>query len=272
MTMRLALLSLLLAPLMACSPGAPADTATPAAADAPAADTAPAAEAAPADAAPAADAAAAAPATETPAAAPAAAAAPVGPAPVAGKDYVEIVNGQPFEPKNGKVEVVEVFGFVCPACARFQPDVSAWKATLPADVRFTYVPAMFGGTWDNYARAYYAAESMGIESKTHDAVYKAIHIDQALKGERGQDSVEDIAAFYAKAGGVDAKQFASTMASFAVSAKANKAKAFALRAQIQGTPTLVVDGKYQVKGESYADMLRIADQLIAQSRTAPAAP
>jgi len=273
MNKRLALLSLLLLPLLACTrqePAAPAsDTATPApAADAAAdasADAAaePAADTAPADAA--ADTAAPADATaDAPPPAPPADVAADSPL-VAGQDYIEIQNGQPFAPRDGKVEVVEVFGYVCPACANFQPVISAWKAKLPADVRFTYVPALFGGTWDDYARAFYASESMGLVDKTHDALFQAIHIDHTLKGERGRDSVEDIAGFYAKYG-ADPKQFASTMSSFAVNARINKAKQFALRSQISGTPSLIVDGKYLVKGNSYENMLHNADVLIARER------
>jgi protein dithiol oxidoreductase (disulfide-forming) len=195
------------------------------------------------------------------------AAATQGPAPVAGTDYIEIQGGQPFEPLAGKVEVVEVFGYVCPACASFQPLVRAWKPKLPSDVRFTYVPALFGGVWDRYARAFYASESMGLVDKTHDALYNAIHIEQSLKGERGQDSDADIAAFYARHG-ANAQSFTSTMASFAVNARLSKAKQFALRSGIDSTPSLVVNGKYRVKGKSFEDMVRIANQLIAQERAA----
>ena len=202
-----------------------------------------------------------------PAAPAAAARTPSGPAPVAGTDYVEIDGGQPFQPVAGKIEVAEVFGYVCPACARFQPLVEPWKAGLPADVNFVYVPALFGGTWDDYARAFYAAQTLGVEDKTHDALYKAIHVDQTLKGERGRDSVQDIANFYGKYG-VDPKQFADTMASFGVNARINRAKQFAARSKITGTPSLIVDGKYLVKGKSFEDMLRIADHLIASERAA----
>ena len=69
---------------------------------------------APADVAPAAEAATT---TETPAAAPVAATPPSGPAPVAGTDYAVIAGGQPFDPLNGKIEVVEIFGYTCPHCA-----------------------------------------------------------------------------------------------------------------------------------------------------------
>lgn len=256
-------LTALLPILAACSAqdagtaAAPATTATPAQA---AATAAPAEGSAPT-----------ATATETPAAAPAAPATsrtPVGPEPVAGTDYEVIENGQPFQPAAGKIEVAEIFNFVCPACARFQPTVAPWKAGLPSDVNFVYVPALFGGTWDDYARAFYAAQTLGIEEKTHDAIYRAIHVDHVLKGELGHDSVQDIAAVYAKAGGVDAKQFADTMGSFGVATRANRAKQFAVRSKITGTPSLVIDGKYLVKGRTYEDMLRIADHLIARERAA----
>jgi len=268
MNLRLALLALSLLPLIACTRqdnAAPADTATPATSETPAATT-PAAEPAPAaDAAttPAADAQPAEATPPSPAAS--ASAANSGAALVPGQDYDEIKNGQPFDPLNGKIEVVEVFGFVCPACASFQPQLAAWKAKLPADVRFTYVPALFGNMWDDYAKAFYTAQALGIEDKSHDDLYRAIHIEQTLKGERGRDSLEDIAKFYAKYG-VNAETFISTMNSFTIAGKTSKAKQFALRSQIQGTPSLIVNGKYLVKGTSRDDQLRIADQLIAQER------
>ncbi|KAF1014793.1 MAG: Thiol:disulfide interchange protein DsbA [Stenotrophomonas maltophilia] len=243
----------------------------PAAAPAPA-ETAPA-EAAPAETAPASE--GTAPAAEgdkAPADAAAAAPAPTttaltGPAPVEGTDYQVITNGQPFQPVAGKVEVVEIFGYVCPACAAFQPLVGPWKAGLPSDVNFVYVPAMFGGTWDNYARAFYAAQTLGVQEKTHEPLYLAIHEKKTLKGEHGTDTVDDIAKFYAGYG-VDPKQFAATMGSFAVNAKTNSAKQFAQRSAISGTPSLIVDGKYLVKGKSFPDMLRITDHLIARERAA----
>lgn len=268
MNKRFALLLLALLPLMACNKQ---ETPAPAAAPAAAETTAPANEPVPADepaasgdaqaSTPGATAETPAPEAAAPSAPPAAPAASGALTP--GTDYVEIPNGQPYLPLNGKVEVVEVFGYVCPACAQFQPLVNSWEKKLPANVRFTYVPAAFGGPWITYAKAYYAAESLGMVERTHNDLFKAIHIDQTLKGERGQDSVADVAAFYGKYG-VDAKQFASTMESFAVNAKLNKAKQWAIRSGLEGTPTIIVNGKYRVLGKTFPDMLRIADALIAQ--------
>ncbi len=187
-----------------------------------------------------------------------------------GVDYAEIQGGQPFEPRNGKIEVVEVFGYVCPACFRFQPLVSTWEKTLPADVRFTYVPAQFGPDWIPYAHAFYVSQSMGLVAKAHEAVFNAIHVAGTLPGEGKKPDEAAIAKFYGKYG-ADPKQFADAMHSFAIDAKLTHAKQFVVQSGVQGTPTMIVDGKYRVIGKSYDDMLRITNQLIAQERAAGAA-
>ncbi len=188
-----------------------------------------------------------------------------------GADYSLIKGGQPFEPLNGKIEVVEVFNFVCPACAMFQPKVVEWKKTLAPDVRFTYVPAAFGGNWDQYVRSFYTAQMMGIAEKAHERTYDAIHLENVLKGERGEDSDADIARFYARFG-VDAKLFAGNMKSFAVNGKFNKARQYIIQQQVNSTPTLIVNGKYKVEGRTWEDRLRIASALIDHVRSQSAAP
>lgn len=207
------------------------------------------------------------PTSATPAAAEAAAGIP---GLTLGTDYTVVKNGQPFEPLNGKIEVVEVFGYACGHCANFQPLVVAWKKTLPADVRFTYLPAPFGGNWDQYVRAYYAAETMGLASKTHEAMYDAIHLDEQLKGQRGNDSDAEIAAFYAKFG-ADPKAFAAAMRSFAVTGKFNRAQQY-IRAQgVDSTPTMMVNGKYIALGRTMEDRFRVLDALVAHERNLAAA-
>lgn len=262
--LRHALLLLALLPLAACKNDAPAPVA--------AGDAAPAATQAATKAASAEDPQRAAQAEAAVQAA--AEAAAKAPPPVEGTDYVTITNGQPFDTAPGRIEVVEFFGYVCPFCAAVQPQVSAMKAKLPPDVHFVYVPAAFGAMWDNYAKAYYAAEAMGLVEKTHDAMFRAIHIDQTLKGERGMDKPEEIAAFYANYG-ANPGQFLNSMQSFAVATKMNRARQYMTEAfangDQMGTPAFVVAGKYRVKGKSVDDMFRIINQLIVAERAKLAA-
>ena len=196
--------------------------------------------------------------------APVVAGAPTGPAPVAGTDYVELANGQPYAPLNGQVEVVEVFGYTCPHCAQFEPLITAWKRKQPADVRVTPVPAAFGGYWETYARAFFAAETLGVLEKSHEQMFNAIHVARQL----GLDATpEQVGKFYEQYG-VDAKTFANTMRSFGVETKLNRAKQFATRSQIEGTPSIVVNGKYLVNVDQrgYEHMFNTVEHLAAQAR------
>ncbi|MUV12986.1 thiol:disulfide interchange protein DsbA/DsbL [Noviluteimonas gilva] len=186
---------------------------------------------------------------------------------VEGTDYVTIKGGEPWKPLDGKIEVVEVFGYVCPACASFDPLVSAWKSKLPADVRFSYVPAPFGAEWNPYAKAFYVAESMGLVDRSHSALIREIHLTQSMPGEGDPVDEQKIANFYGKYG-ANPKEFLSTMNSFSVSAQVNKGRQFMIRSGANSTPTLIVNGKYKVTGQSFEDMLRIASGLIAKERAA----
>jgi thiol:disulfide interchange protein DsbA len=284
--LRRVLIALLLSPLLACAQSQAPDTsstdatlaAEPAAAPA---DAAPV-ETAPTEAAPAVEPAAsteapvapttadfeAAPtvasASSTPATKPAAAPAPPsGPEPREGVDYEVLETPMPTWGQ-GKIEVAEVFGYPCIHCHHFQPLVNEWHKKLPADVRFEYVPAVFGGVWDYYAKAFFAAQLMGVQERTHDEMFNRFH-------EQGQHAAsdEEVAAIYGEMG-IDAKRFLSTMQSFGVTAKLQKARQFAMRGKVSGTPTIIVAGKYRVmstRDRGFPGMLSTVDHLVARERS-----
>lgn len=205
-------------------------------------------------------------ASDTTAPAAPAPAAPTGPAPVAGVDYKVIEGGQPFQPVAGKIEVAEVFGYTCPHCASFDPVLESWRARQPADVSVALVPGAFGGYWTPYARAFFTAEALGVLPKTHAATFRAIHVERSLPV-NANVGASDLAPFYAKHG-VDAKRFTDTFNSFGIDAKVNRARQFASRSKVDGTPALVVAGKYtiNVDQQGFEKMLATADWLVAQER------
>lgn len=255
------LVALALLALAACS-----KSPEPPAAEAPAQAAAPVAEAS-AEKAAEADSASAAQAEAKPAADSGTEAAPLLTAGlVAGRDYVLIGDGSPFDTAAGKVELVEFFNYACPACNAFNPQFSEWKKKLGADVHVVYAPLDFRPDFVQYARAYYAAEALGVADKAHDAVYDAIHQLHTLPGEGQPPDQARIAEFYAKFYGVKQDEFLQLMDSFAVNAKIGRARAFAMKSQVRSTPSLVINGRYLVKGESWDDMLKISDQLIQKER------
>lgn len=224
---------------------------------------APSAPASTASAAPAASAPAAATSTAAPAAAASAAAAAVKP-PVAppadtgrwveGKNYFRIDPAQPTDDPS-KVVVTEVFSFACPACDRFYPFMNKIAAALPAYAKFEYLPAGFIPTedWPVFQRAYYAAQALGVDARSHDAMFDAIWksgelatlnlATGQLKSE--QPGLEQIATFYAKYG-VKPADFIATANSFAVNTKIRRADQTIQALGVTSTPTIVIDGKYRL--------------------------
>jgi thiol:disulfide interchange protein DsbA len=259
---------LILLPLAACAQSS-APPATPAVATtvapAAAANSAPAAAATVASAATVEEAAVASAATVATAAAESAVLPmPTGAdAPRLGTDYEILPSPQPTWGQ-GKIEVAEVFSYACIHCAQFQPVVNTWLPKLSKDVRYEYVPAIFNPMWENFARAYFAAKVLGVQAKTHDAVFKAVHIDHSIKA----PTLEDIADWYATQG-VDRTKFLDTMNSFGVNAMISHAKQFSLRTGISGTPTMIIAGKYRVNvttDRGFSGMLATVDFLLARER------
>jgi thiol:disulfide interchange protein DsbA len=181
--------------------------------------------------------------------------------PVSGKDYIEIPNGTPLDPVDDMVVVEEFFNYICPACNSFEPQFVVWAAQLPSYVKVVHVPAAFRADFVPYARAYYAAQSFGLVDETHSAVYDAIHRAHVLPAEGDKPDEERIAAFYGGFG-VDAQEFLVAMRSFSVDFNIRRGTDHMQRSRVSGTPSIVVNGRYLVRGGSFADMLQIAGYLI----------
>lgn len=186
-------------------------------------------------------------------------------APVEGTDYEVIEGGAPYEPVPGRIEVAEVFGYTCSHCAHFEPAVQAWKAKLPKDVKFTPVAAPFGGYWLPFARAYFAAKALGVADRSHEAVFRALHEEGTLPR---NPTDGELAAFYAQFG-VQPARFVAVLDSPGVAADLRKADDFLRRSGVDGTPTMIVAGKYRVTAQR-DDVLRVVDQLVARERAARA--
>ncbi|MEN1961336.1 thiol:disulfide interchange protein DsbA/DsbL [Luteimonas sp. MJ246] len=187
---------------------------------------------------------------------------------VEGRDYVAIANGQPLAAEPGKVEVVEVFAYWCQVCNDFQPHITRWRRTLADDVAFRYLPAAFTPA-DTYARAYFAMDSLDAPAGTHEAVYRAIHAEQSLP-QRGA-SVDEFATLLGGLG-LDRAAAAAAMRSPGTEARMASARDFIVASGIQGTPSMIVNGRYRALGRNFGDMLRITDLLVARARAATSDP
>lgn len=183
----------------------------------------------------------------------------------AGTHYYPIQPAQAVTAPKGKVEVLEVFSYACIHCAHFQAKVDAWKKTMPANASFALLPAAWNPTWEMVARAYYASEALGILDKTHDAFFNAIFIDKVPFA-----SLQDVANWYTKFG-VTEQAFLDTANSFTTNTKIQRSKQMVPRYGVDGTPSIVVAGKYRVTGESaggYDNVFDVVNFLVAKEAAA----
>ncbi|MFB6348640.1 thiol:disulfide interchange protein DsbA/DsbL [Moraxella marmotae] len=178
---------------------------------------------------------------------------------VEGQDYKVLSN-----PENiaGDVIVVrEFFWYGCPHCYNLEPHMKKWAKTKASDVAFFQTPAAMNPVWEVGARGFYTAQQLGVQEKTHQALFDAVHKD----GKRNVISSQDEIGNWYAAQGIDKSKFNNLYNSFAVSTKIERAKAGAMRYQLTGVPAVVVHGKYVVTGED-AKVPQVVDFLINKVR------
>jgi thiol:disulfide interchange protein DsbA len=186
--------------------------------------------------------------------------------------YEVISPAHPALADPSKIEVVEFFWYGCPHCYRFEPSIKAWLKTKPANVVFIRQPAVFNAHWGAHAKAFFTAEALGVLDKVHDDLYDAIQNKHETL-----ESEEDLAKFFA-AHGVKEEDFHKAYKSFAVDAKMRQAESkghpSALSYGIDGTPSLIVNGKYRIgatKAKSFDRMIETLNLLVKQESASKAA-
>ncbi len=156
-----------------------------------------------------------------------------------GKEYKQVREAvKPADPK--KVTVEEFFSYGCNHCFNADPAVEAWKATKPADADFKRVPHTLGSpVGELYARAFYAAEVLGVSDKIHKPLFDAIHIKR-----QPLSTPDAMRALFETAAGVKPAAFDSAMASFMVDSQMRRADQLIKTYLVASVPTFVVGGKY----------------------------
>lgn len=180
----------------------------------------------------------------------------------AGKDY-EILPAPVATRNKAKVEVVEVFWYGCSHCFAFEPALLVWKAKLPQYADFYQMPAMWSPVMKLHAQGFYVAKSLGILDKVHEPFFNALNIERKKINDK-----DTLAAFFARFG-VERATFDKTIDSFGVESQVSLADSRARSYRIQGTPEIIVNGKYRVSTNltgSQDIMLKVASFLIEKEK------
>lgn len=171
----------------------------------------------------------------------------------------------------GKVEVVEFFWYGCPHCYRLQKSWEPWLAAHKQDVSYRAQPAVLAKYWEVMGRAYHAMVGAGgFDPQLHHNFFTAIHeksmpIQSLVKSEP--------AALYqmveAEKGKPYAAKFKEQYESFGMGARIAKDRELQKTYKLEGTPTIVVAGKYAVDPVSAGGegkMVAVVDFLVKKAK------
>lgn len=206
-----------------------------------------------------------------------------------GQHYRKLKMPAQTEVSPGQIEVVEVFWYGCPHCYSLETLIDKWKPSLPEDVTFIRVPAVYNSPdvytsniWKSHAQLYYTVKALDLDlnitEKAHDAIFNEIQTNRnTLEKQRA------MAEFLSKKFGVKKDNFNRNFKSIGITHQLAKAYSLMRSYALAGVPAIVVDGRYVVDPKlagSLANMTDISDYLInkvkaeraqAQKKPSPAA-
>ena len=162
-----------------------------------------------------------------------------------------------------KIEVMEVFWYGCSHCYSFEPYVQNWKLSIAEDVEFMRTPASWAKQMEAHAALYYVTEILDLPPEIHNDLFVLLTKERRLEDEKR--FAEVFAAF-----GVSEEDFLKAYNSFGVKSKVKQAKNRTQKHYAtQGTPEVVVNGKYRVSASMAGgaqELLAVVDHLIGLER------
>jgi thiol:disulfide interchange protein DsbA len=147
-----------------------------------------------------------------------------------------------------------MFWYGCPHCYDLEPVTQEWLKRKPDNVVFVRMPVAFGASWEPGARAYYAAEALGVLDQLHPLLFEAFHKKRKLNTE------DELATFFAEHS-VDQEAFRKTYKSFQIETQLRRGNQLAQRYGVKGVPAVIVNGKYDVRSPR---IFEVVDFLIAR--------
>lgn len=194
-----------------------------------------------------------------------------------GVHYATLDGGQTTGAAAGRIEVTEVFSYVCGACAQAHAPVEQLKSALPADAALTFVHAGFNTHWPLFQRGFVTAQLLGIAEANHARFFQAIwetaefpFFDRATgKLREPVPTIADIARFYAKSGAVSEADFLKKAASPEVEAAIRRSEDLVKAWRVPSTPTFVVNGRYRIdnsKLSSWNELSQLVNHLVGLER------
>jgi thiol:disulfide interchange protein DsbA len=185
---------------------------------------------------------------------------------VEGTHYTVIKDAPPVSDR-GPILVTEFFSYGCIHCKNFDPIVTDWVKSAPADVKFERIPATFQPIWKELGQDYYTLESTNALAENHERIFTAIH-------DNGKQFLSpEMMADFVAGHGITRDEFLRVFNSPGIAHAMAVGEQRERRATVNGVPSLMVADHYLVNMDSVPRKraFKVVDFLIGKIRTDRAA-
>jgi thiol:disulfide interchange protein DsbA len=173
-----------------------------------------------------------------------------------------LIGPQPTE-TGDQIEVIDFFWYGCPYCNQLLPVLEEWIKRKPADVAVRRVPVIMRDSWAAHARIFYALELLNELERLHARVYHSYHVEELHM------SKPEVMEQWAVKNGIERRKWIDAYFSPEVDGKMARAARATKTYTVEGTPTIVVDGRYLTSGSmapSLKGMVPVLDELVRMAR------
>jgi thiol:disulfide interchange protein DsbA len=180
-----------------------------------------------------------------------------------GVHYLRLSPTQPTSSSPDQVEVAEFFWYGCIHCYNLEPYLAQWLTTKPDYVNFIRVPVVWNELARLHGQAFYAAATLGKVEEIHTPFFREIHVNGNLL-----QSEDALAEFFARFN-VDEAALKTALGSFSVHTNVQRADELTRRYRVDGTPTVVINGKYVTgasKAGGHEQLIKLVETLAASER------
>jgi thiol:disulfide interchange protein DsbA len=167
--------------------------------------------------------------------------------------------------KGNKVNRVAVwlfFNYGCPVCNKFEPMISKWYNEKKDEklMVFTDIPVAWTHPgWQDYARAFYIEQTLGLLDKGHHAMFQAVHGNGADIEPQDLTSKEKMRDFFHKELGVAPANFDSHYDTFEIRMLMKQGEMIGQAYNIRAIPSFVIAGKYYADIQTAGGMEQLID-------------
>ena len=174
--------------------------------------------------------------------------------------YKKLSSPQPTR-TGSKIEILEVFWYGCSHCYYFEPTIGKWLEEKADYIEFVRMPGVLGKNWLPHARAFYAAEKLGVLDKIHQPLFDAIH-----KEKRKIMDKKELKRFFVGQG-VNGDDFDQAFHSKEVENSVRYAFTMGQHYELTGVPAVIINGKYGTSASmagSYNKIIDVVNTLAAK--------